>query len=248
MSKASKIATFPINRLFPSMITILGLCLGLFAIKYAIIGKWEVAVMLVIIASFMDGIDGGVARLLDATSKFGAQLDSLADFLNFTIAPAFILYFWKTHEIKGIGWAATIFFIMCGAIRLARFNAMQESEEEVKKDDRFFMGMPSPASADLSLLPMIFTFLAAQKFDYALNITPTVVIISMSILAVLMVSRLPTISLKKLKIRKEFSSLVMASAGLFIVALITEPWITLPLLGLGYVLTIPATVWLYYKK
>jgi CDP-diacylglycerol--serine O-phosphatidyltransferase len=225
----------------------MGLCLGLFAIKYAISGKWEVAVMLVIIASFIDGIDGGVARLLDATSKFGAQLDSLADFFNFTVAPAFILYFWKTHEIKGIGWAATIFFIMCGAIRLARFNAMQDGEDEELKDGRFFTGMPSPSAADLSLLPMIFTFLAAEKFDYVLNITPVVVIITMSVLGILMVSRLPTISLKKIKIRKEFSSLVMAAAGLFIVALITEPWITLPLLGLGYILTIPVTLWLYYR-
>jgi len=251
MPNTPKLSPFPITKLFPNMITIIGLCFGLFAIKFAILGKWEMSVGLIVIAAFIDGLDGGVARLLNASSSFGAQLDSLADFLNFSVAPSLILYMWITHEIKGVGWAVTLFFIICGSLRLARFNTKLEDESEENNPElrnKFFTGVPVTSAAGLSLLPLSISFLFAEKFTTPpFEITPIMVIIYMAIIAFLMVSRIPTISVKNVKIRPEFRSLILASVGLFIAALVLEPWVTLPILGVVYICLIPFSVIKFYK-
>jgi CDP-diacylglycerol--serine O-phosphatidyltransferase len=247
--KEQQAESLPIMRLFPNMVTIIGLCFGLFALKYAIAQNWEMSVIFIVIAAIIDGVDGRLARLLNATSSFGAQLDSLADFFNFGVAPALVLYMWKTHEIKGLGWAATLFFIITMALRLARFNSALEDETRDKDlDDRFFTGVPAPCGAGLSLIPLALSFLCEDKFGtWVCAITPMQVIIYMLIIGALMVSRIPTISLKKIKIPRNMASLFMAFAALYIIAVIIAPWIFLPLLGAIYLCTIPFSVISYYR-
>lgn len=239
---------FPLSKLFPNMVTLMGLCIGLFAIKYAMMEQWQVAVMLVIVAAFVDGVDGRLARMLNASSDFGAQLDSLTDFVNFGVAPALILYMWIGHEVKGLGWAVSLFFIISMALRLARFNVGLNDSRNLALRDKFFQGIPAPCGAAVSLIPMIITFLFDDKLGYhPFKVTAPMVIVYMVVIAILMVSRIPTVSIKKVKVKREHASLVMAALALFIIALIIEPWITLPLLGVGYLLTIPISIFQYYK-
>lgn len=244
--KHSKGEVLPIIKLLPNLVTIVGLCFGLFALKYAIASKWEMAVGLIVIATFIDGIDGRLARMLNASSDFGAQLDSLSDFFNFGVAPSLVLYLWITHEIKGLGWAISLFFIITMALRLARFNSSLNDEDY---DDSFFYGIPAPCGAGLSLLPMMLIFVFDEHLGYRpFEITPLIVIIYTAIIATLMVSRVPTISVKKIGIQKRFAPIFLAIAGLIILALITEPWISLPTMGVCYLLTIPFSVIAYYRK
>lgn len=244
--KHSRGEILPIVKLLPNIVTIVGLCFGLFALKYAISSKWEMAVGLIMIATFIDGIDGRLARMLNASSDFGAQLDSLSDFFNFGVAPSLVLYMWMTHEVKGLGWAISLFFIITMALRLARFNSSLSDEDY---DDSFFYGIPAPCGAGLSLLPMMLTFVFNENLGYRpFEITPSGVIAYTAVVAILMVSRVPTISVKKIGIQKRFSSIFLAIAGLLILALITEPWITLPIIGIAYLMTIPFSIIAYYRK
>ena len=245
--KANPNEQYPIVKLLPNLVTIVGLCFGLFALKFAILERWELAVGLIIIATVIDGIDGRVARMLNASSDFGAQLDSLSDFFNFGVAPALVLYLWIGHEIKGLGWAVALFFIISQALRLARFNTSLHDDNH---NDNYFYGVPAPCGAGLSLIPMIITFFFNEHLDgqALFEITPMTVIIYMAIIGILMVSSVPTISVKKVIIQKRFASLFLAFGGLFIIALVTEPWITLPLIGVFYLATIPFSIFYYYKK
>jgi CDP-diacylglycerol--serine O-phosphatidyltransferase len=236
---------FPIVKLLPNVVTIIGLCVGLFALKCAISQAWEMAVGLIVLATFIDGIDGRLARMLNASSDFGAQLDSLADFFNFGVAPALVLYMWIMHDIKGLGWTIALFFVVTQALRLARFNCSIDSNNE----GSFFAGVPAPCGAGLSLLPMMLVFMFDKHLGYQpFEIKPLMVIIYTSVIALLMVSRVPTISVKKMKINRRFAPLFLASAGLFIAVLVVEPWVVLPILGGAYLLSIPFSVISYLKK
>lgn len=233
-------------RLFPNIVTILGLCAGLSSMRWALDERWELAASLILIAAFIDAVDGRLARMLNSTSNFGAQLDSLADFLNFGVAPVFILYLWKTHEIKGLGWAIALFFAICCALRLARFNTALEDESQ-KPSESFFIGMPSPAGALMVLGPITLTLAFANDypdlFKYISFVhNPLFVCAYTAFIAILMASRIPTFSLKKTVIRKDMSSLVLALAGLLVIGFFTEPWITLSLVGVVYTLSIPFSV------
>jgi CDP-diacylglycerol---serine O-phosphatidyltransferase len=239
----------PLSRFFPNMVTIAGLCMGLFAIKYAMMERWDVAVILIVVAAFVDGLDGRLARMLNASSEFGAQLDSFADFINFGVAPALTLYLWKGYEIKGLGWAITLFFIVSMTLRLVRFNVgLSDDEVDPEMQGKFFQGLPAPCGGALSLIPIILTFLFEEKLGYhPFAITAPLVLIYMVLIAVLTVSSLPTISVKKVKIPRKYASLFMAAAALFIISLIVEPWVTLPLLGLSYLSTIPFSLYKAYS-
>jgi CDP-diacylglycerol--serine O-phosphatidyltransferase len=244
--KPSNGEILPIVKLLPNIVTIVGLCFGLFALKYAIANKWEMAVGLIVIATFIDGIDGRLARMLNASSDFGAQLDSLSDFFNFGVAPSLVLYMWMTHEVKGLGWAISLFFIITMALRLARFNSSLSDDDY---DDSFFYGIPAPCGAGLSLLPMILTFAFDEHLGYRpFELTPPMVIAYTAVVAILMVSRVPTISVKKVGIQKKFSSIFLAITGLVMLVLVTEPWITLPIVAVLYLATIPFSVIAYYRK
>ena len=235
---------FPIYRLFPNIITITALCCGMSAIRFSMSSKWENAVIFIIIAAFLDGIDGKLARLLKASSSFGAQLDSLADFLSFGIAPALVSYLWymQNTPAKAIGWAVSLIYTICCAVRLARFNTIMDDIDKPSWTDKFFVGVPSPVAACLALIPMMI------NFQY--NITfPAILFISYILLiGLLMASRVPTFYVKRISIKQGLTSIALVFAGLIIVSLIIEPWITLPIMGLFYIISIPVSIYKFKKE
>lgn len=233
----------PLSRLFPNIMTLTGMCAGLTSIRFALNGKWELAAIAIIIAGIIDGMDGRLARLLKSTSTFGAELDSLADFLSFGVAPAIVMYLWVLHEVKGIGWAVALFFTVCCAIRLARFNSTAFEPKKSDWPDRFFVGIPAPVGGALSLFFLIFTLqFGPGLVDFAwLNI------VFVTLIGALMVSHVPTISFKKLSVPHHRVVPVMLGAGLFIAALIIEPWLTLMTTGTIYLVTFPLTIRAYQR-
>jgi len=248
----SKDRNFRISKLIPSIITLAGICFGLSAIRYAIAGKFEIAVSFVLIATFIDVLDGKFARALKAVSEFGSQLDSLADFINFGFVPVFLLYLWSTHEVPRFGWASVLFFTMCCAIRLARFNV--DSDSGIKKDweIRFFKGLPSPAGALACLSPMMFYFAANDKLlslvKYADMVKNPYFLILFSIsTAILMASRVPTYSIKKLIIKREYISLLLVLFAIFIVLGFIQHWLMVLFVGAIYFLLIPVSTLHYYS-
>ncbi|AGR78836.1 CDP-diacylglycerol--serine O-phosphatidyltransferase [Anaplasma phagocytophilum] len=231
----------PIVKLFPSVVTMLGLCAGLTSIKYTFAGNWELAAILIIVAAFMDGIDGRIARLLNSATGFGAQLDSLADFLNFGVAPAFLLYFWLLRDMKVIGWMLVMIFVVCMSIRLARFNVSLNKDKE--KDDwrkYFFVGVPAPIGAGLSLVPVMLTFsdINIAVLDDALQ-NKNIIAIYFVFVAFLSVSNIPTASAKYHSIPKRLSYLFITLLAVLMVLAITNPWITFPIMGFTYLMSIP---------
>ncbi len=245
MAKPRKLKFLPLNRLFPNMVTILSLCAGLSAIRFALVDKWELAVTFILVAAVLDGVDGRLARLLNATSTFGAHLDSLTDFVNFGVTPAIILYLWQVDNItvRGLGWGICLFYIICMAIRLARFNSALEDADRPKWADAFFTGVPAPAGAGLALLPMIISFKIGDEWI----ISPEYVAGHMVVVALLLVSRIPTFSAKKLRVRHDLASLAMVLGAVLVIALLMEPWIAFPVIGALYLLSIPFSI-AYYRK
>lgn len=220
----------PISRLFPNMVTIAGMCCGLSAIRFAMNGKFELAVGFIIAAAIIDGMDGRIARMLGATSVFGAQLDSLSDFICFGVAPALVIYMWQLHDIRGLGWAVTLFFAVCASLRLARFNTGLFDDNKEPWEAQFFTGVPSPAGGILCLLPLILSLQLE-----GLNILPPALIACHVVcIGALMVSRIPTFSGKKQRIKHEIILPFMIISTAILVLFIIEPWLTLCLLGLAY--------------
>jgi CDP-diacylglycerol--serine O-phosphatidyltransferase len=233
-----KDSSLPFVNLLPNIITLIGMTIGLTSIRYALDSKWEYAVGLIVISAFIDGLDGRVARALNASSKFGAELDSLADFLNFGIAPAILLYLWSFMNIplKGVGWSITALIIICCSIRLARFNA-SETQENV------FKGVSAPCGGGLLLVPIMLSF---DDFNIAIG-TNFIAAYSL-IVAFLMVSNIATISVKNIQIsHKLYIPCLILFATMF-AFLIIRPWICLPLMGLIYLISIPFTVFTYRNK
>mgnify|MGYP005839067779 CR=1 FL=1 len=228
----------PLFHLVPNMFTVLGLCAGLTGIRYALDGRWELAVALIIVAGVLDGLDGRSARMLKITSKLGAELDSLADFLSFGVGPALIVYLWTLRDVRGVGWALAMLFATCCALRLARFNSELEQPDKPRWTLWFFTGVPAPAAAGLALLPMMLNFAsgAALFRSWAVN---AVLLLAV---ACLMVSRLPTFSLKRLRVRPDLVLPTMLACGVVVVAFVTEPWWTLSAIGVVYLLALPVGV------
>ena len=247
-SKKKSIHPLPIYRLFPSIITIMALCAGLTSIRYGFDHKWEHSMLLLIIAAFLDVMDGRVARYLQVTSDFGAQIDSLADFLNFGIAPAITLYLWTLHTIptKGIGWGFVLVFVVCCAIRLARFNAMLHTVKERHQwQESFFVGIPSTIGGIMVTLPLMMSieWPEIQLMEYPKSIGCYMILIAFA-----MASRIPTFSIKKLSIAQDKVALVLALTGLLIAALLIKPWITISAVSALYILSIPISIRIYYKR
>src|SRR5271165_2267144 len=186
----------PVRILVPNVITLLALCAGLTAIRLAAENKLELALAAIVFAAVLDGIDGRIARLLKGTSRFGAELDSLADFVNFGVAPALIVYFWDLHELKSAGWIAAMVFAICAGLRLARFNVMIDDPNKPAWAGNFFVGIPAPAGAITVLLPIYVYFLGMP-----VTVIPQVTFVYTLAIAFLMVSRLPVYSGKRLGIR-----------------------------------------------
>lgn len=244
-------ASLPLISLVPSMVTILALCAGLSSIRFALNERWELATTFILIASLLDGMDGRLARSLNATSKFGAELDSLADFVNFGIAPAVVLYLWqdKGVHLHGMGWTLVLLYSACSAIRLARFNSNIDNQEIPKWKEHFFVGMPAPASAFMMMSPMVITFFYQEKFDYTEGFPFHIGLLGGYIIciALAMVSRIPMLSIKKMSVKREHVPMVLVLVVIMVALLIIETWATLTVLTIIYLITIPLTIIHYLR-
>lgn len=237
--------SFPLFRLLPNMVTLLSICIGLYAIRHAMQGNFQVAVGFVMLAGFMDALDGRLARYLNSSSDFGAQLDSLADYSNFGVVPGFITYFWinSFSDVIAFDWGLVMLFALCNAIRLARFNVESGKDSNAVLEKYFFKGIPAPCGAAMSMLPIILYFEFGEGFYY----DPSLVIVYSSTIALLMASRIPTISIKKIPIRNEFVYLTLMVLGVIIIGLLIKPWYTLAMIGTVYAFSIPVTIFYYMK-
>jgi len=225
----------PVRMLVPNFITLLAICAGLTAIRLSTEGRMELAVAAIVFAALLDGIDGRVARMIKGQSKFGAELDSLADFVNFGVAPGLILYFWQLHELKDGGWIAAMIFAISGGLRLARFNATMDDPNKPAYAANYFTGVPAPAGAIAVLLPIYLAFLGLPAWPAILTAAYTLVI------GFLMVSRLPVFSGKMVRMRvpPEMVLPVFVSVVLFIALLIGYPWHILSAGTVLYLLSLP---------
>ncbi len=228
--------------ILPNMFTLIGVCIGLSSIKFAFDGRFEISVIAIIIAAIIDGLDGRIARLIKATSKVGKELDSLTDVISFGVAPAFIMYFWKLNELGRIGWFICLVYVICVALRLARFNINSGGEASWK--DNFFEGIPSPAGGVLVLMPLIFSFSELQfvKINYDLIVPIFFVLIS-----ILLISKIPTYSLKKIVVPRSMTIFLLLSIVLFFGLLLIYNFNTIFISGLVYILFIPISIVHYYK-
>ena len=225
----------PVRMLVPNFITLLAICAGLTAIRLSTEGRMELAVAAIVFAAVLDGLDGRVARMIKGQSKFGAELDSLADFVNFGVAPGLILYFWQLHELNNGGWIAAMVFAISGGLRLARFNATMDDPNKPAFAANYFTGVPAPAGAILVLLPIYFAFLGVPVPPAMLTLFYTLLI------AFMMVSRLPVFSGKTVRLRvpPEMVLPVFVSTIFFIALLIGYPWHILSALTVLYLLSLP---------
>ncbi len=245
-AKKYKGETYPLFKLLPNLVTLASICVGLSAIRYAIHGNFYMATSFVLLSGFMDGLDGRLARFFNSSSDFGAQLDSLADFVNFGVVPGFVIYMWVNtfQDIKGLDWALVLFFAICSAIRLARFNV--DLTKEIKNpilEKYFFKGIPAPCGAAMAMLPMVLFY----EFGYGFYANPLFVLTYAATLAVLMASRVPTISIKKIPIRNDYAYLTLIILGSIIIGLITNTWMTLSIVGTVYVISIPITIFTFIR-
>jgi CDP-diacylglycerol--serine O-phosphatidyltransferase len=233
----------PVRTLLPNLITLLALCAGLTAIRVAVEHNIQLALAAIVLAALLDGIDGRVARLLKGTSRFGAELDSLADFVNFGVAPALILYFWGLHELKSAGWIAAMVFAICAGLRLARFNVMMDEPDKPAWASNFFTGIPAPAGAITVLLPIYLDLLGLSGGLIAVWVT----FIYTVAIALLMVSRLPVFSGKRVgkRVPPEMVLPVFVLVVLFFALLIAYPWAVLTIGTLAYLACLPVGVWSY---
>ncbi|TIX52158.1 CDP-alcohol phosphatidyltransferase family protein [Alteraurantiacibacter aquimixticola] len=227
----------------PNAITAAALCSGLTGIRFAIVGDWEKALYAIVLAGVLDGIDGRIARLLKAQSRFGAELDSLADSLSFGMAPALVLFLWSLQDLPRFGWFAALGFAICCALRLARFNAQIDTEEQPHKSAGFLTGVPAPVGAGLAFLPMFFWLASGEDlFRDELLVAGWTVLI-----AVLMISNLATLSWASIRPGKDIRLPAIALVGMLFAALLTEPWWTLALICVIYLALMPVGVIRYAK-
>ena len=217
-------------QLIPNMMTVAAICAGLTAIRFGVNGSYEWAVRMILIAAVLDGLDGRIARLLRSDSKMGAELDSLADFLNFGVAPGLLLYFWALQDTRSAGWIAVLFFTTCCVLRLARFNVTRKAEDDTA-ESAYFTGVPSPAGAMLVLLPMFISF----AFDAKPVLPDLLLSVYMGGVGLLMISRIPTWSFKKTRIPKVNVKYFLWGFAFVGAAVLTYPWISLVLICLAYI-------------
>ena len=224
--------------ILPNILTLIGVCLGISSIKFSIDQNYSMAVVFVLFAALLDALDGRVARLIKGTSEFGKELDSLTDFVSFGIAPAFIIYFWELNKYGKIGWAITLIYSVCCVLRLARFNLTEYSEKDSWKNN-YFEGVPSPAGGILILLPLIFEL---SEFNYNVKIIVPYITI---IIAFLLISKIPTFSLKKISIPPKFTIFILFGFGVIFVSLMFFTFQALFLLGLIYFLSVPVSFFMF---
>jgi len=224
-----------INRLIPNILTLLALCAGLTAMRFALEQHFQLAVIAIVVAAVLDGLDGRIARLIGATSKFGAELDSLSDFVCFGVAPALTLYLWVMNHGGRFGWAIVLLYAVCTALRLARFNTALDDATRPAWTYNYFIGVPAPAGAGLAILPLIASFeIGREWFEHPWLIGLWTIVVSG-----LMVSRIPTFAFKRLRVPHWMVLPILLVVGVIAAGLAAEPWFTLFLLGCVYGASIP---------
>ena len=231
----------PIRIILPNLVTLFALCMGITAIRYAIENRFEAAVIAIVAAAVLDGLDGRIARALKGTSRFGAELDSLADFIDFGVAPALVLYLWSLHQIKNFGWFAALVFAVACALRLARFNVALEDETKPSWAGNFFTGMPAPAGALVVLLPLYLHLSEADMPNLAAFVPYEIAYVLM--VAMLMASRIPHFSGKDIgRVPREMVIFVLFGVAVTVLLLYTFPMEMLIALTLIYLSLIPLSV------
>ena len=225
----------PARRLVPTGMTVLALCSGLTAMRLGLEERWYLAVAAILVAAVLDFLDGRIARLLKGDSKFGAELDSLSDVVCFGVAPAMLLYHWSLRDFGRIGWVLALALAVCCALRLARFNTMLETPDEVDLSHRYFIGVPAPAGAGIALLPLFMNF----QLDLDIFRAPVVCALFVALAAFLMVSQVHTYSPKRIAIRRELVIPVLLCMGLFAAFLTSYLWGTIAMAGIIYLVSIP---------
>jgi len=229
--------------LLPNILTLGGVCLGISSIKFSIDGNFNLAVTLILLASILDALDGRIARLIKGTSDFGKELDSLTDFVSFGIAPVFILHFWELNNYGKLGWAICLIYSVCCVLRLARFNLTKIEDHDEWKNN-FFEGVPSPAGGLLILTPLIFELSALSLNIDVRSLTPFLTVL----IALLLVSKIPTPSLKKISISSKATIFLLLVTGLIFIALLFYTFETLLLFGLLYLSSIPISIFIFYNQ
>lgn len=236
----------PIRYLLPNLLTLLALCSGVTAIRWAVEGRTELAVSAIILAAVLDGLDGRLARYMKGTSRFGAELDSLADFVNFGVAPAIMLYFWSLNSLKTFGWVICLMLAIACALRLARFNVALDDPNQPNWVKAYFTGMPAPAGALLVMAPFYLGLLWDQTDGHAFSKSIAAFTI---LIAILMVSRVPTFSGKNIaRVPREYALPILAIMAMGIVLLVSFPWQILAIAAAIYLALIPVSIISYRRR
>ncbi len=243
---AVRLRDIPLRTILPNLLTLLAICSGLTSIRFAIEGRIELAVVAIIFAGILDGIDGRVARFLKSSSRFGAEMDSLADFVNFGVAPAMLLYFTLLSEVHSIGWIAALIYASCACLRLARFNVMLDNPDAPKWVSNFFTGVPAPAGAVVALLPVYLMLMGVEKTE-----TYAWLAVGFTLLCgFFMVSNIPTFSGKNItmKVRGDLVLPLMICVVLMAAFLFSYPWKVLTVIAILYLASVPFSVRSWRQK
>ena len=239
-----KLTSLPFRKIAPNIVTTLALCAGVTSMRYAMGEHWGKAIVCIFLAAFFDMLDGRVARMLKGSTKFGAELDSLSDFVSFGVAPAILMYQWTLSSFPRFGWFFCLLFAICMAMRLARFNTMLEEEPQPEYWKNFFVGVPAPAAAALGILPIMLSFeypkVAFLHSDWFCSLV-------MCVVSMLMVSRIPTVSTKHMKVPTYMMVPLIIVVVLFATMIISQPWLVLSILTGVYALSIPIGAVLFLK-
>ena len=228
--------------ILPNIMTLIGVCIGLSSIKFALDSKYELAIIAIIFAAVIDGLDGRIARLIKGTSKVGKELDSLTDVISFGVAPAFIMYFWSLNSLGKFGWLLCLIYVVCVALRLARFNVSSNADPSWR--DNFFEGVPSPAGGVLVLMPLIYSLSGFEFFKLNYEIIVPIFFILVSLL---LISKVPTYSLKKITVQRKMTIFLLFSIVLFFGSLLVYPFKVMIISGLIYLCIIPISLVHYIK-
>ena len=229
--------------ILPNILTLIGVCLGISSIKFSLDQNYSLAVIFILIAAILDALDGRVARLIQGTSDFGKELDSLTDFVSFGIAPAFIIYFWELNKYGKIGWAITLIYSVCCVLRLARFNLIKPNENHKWKQN-YFEGIPSPIGAILILIPLIYEISDLNEIKNIKSITPFLTVT----ISFLLISKIPTYSFKRISINPKLTIFILLGVGVSSVSLIFFTFETLLLFGFLYFFSLPFSFYTYKKN
>ena len=238
MPRNRRLKPLPLRSLAPNILTVLALCAGLTAIRFSLLERWELAVLAIVVAGILDGLDGRLARLLKGTTKFGAELDSLSDFVSFGVAPGILIYNWTLHHNSRVGWIVVLAFAVSCALRLARFNTALDDPDRPAYMSNFFTGVPAPGAAALAVLPMILSFQGFEEFFRQ----PLVMGPHLLVVAFLMVSRIPTYAFKRIRVSREYVLPLLMAVALLAAVVVSYPWLTMSVLGFAYLGSIPLSV------